>query len=269
MKLKTASTERTLNWLPWLIAAAISVIAVAHLAYILAFASEGLSNSQERWGQYGDFIGGVTNPLLSFFALIALLATLLMQRRQLDLAHEQLAVSRQELQETRVELSLARQAAQEQVAHMKREARKNDIYRTIQVLETRLERIYREPIQLLLHGPPAQWQLYLLFAHASDSTLKRVPRIDWDPPPEWETEVLKTKATLTQLHITLVKFEFLLTSLVELDNSDELLLYYEPTLSHLEGKLKKLGYLPESDEVAISWRRQARRELRERRRSDA
>lgn len=42
-----------------------------------------------HWGQLGDFVGGILNPLLSFVAFIAVLANLVLQRRDLSLAREE------------------------------------------------------------------------------------------------------------------------------------------------------------------------------------
>lgn len=44
--------------------------------------------SAEYWGQIGDFVGGLLNPLLSFFALIAVLFNLVLQRKELSLARQ-------------------------------------------------------------------------------------------------------------------------------------------------------------------------------------
>lgn len=43
--------------------------------YVSVFSTYVL-NDQEKWGQFGDYFGGVLNPILSFFAFIALLVTL-------------------------------------------------------------------------------------------------------------------------------------------------------------------------------------------------
>lgn len=56
---------------------AILIIMVA-LFYVKAFTTQ-LSGSQEVWGQFGDYFGGVLNPLLSFFAFSALLYTVFLQ----------------------------------------------------------------------------------------------------------------------------------------------------------------------------------------------
>lgn len=41
-----------------------------------------ISTSQDVWAQFGDYFGGVLNPLLSFFALLALLATIQSQQHE-------------------------------------------------------------------------------------------------------------------------------------------------------------------------------------------
>jgi hypothetical protein len=66
---------------PWLWAIALVVmllIAGVALRYISIFSSR-ISASQETWGQFGDYFGGVLNPILSFFAFCALLYTVNLQ----------------------------------------------------------------------------------------------------------------------------------------------------------------------------------------------
>ena len=45
-----------------------------------------LSDYPGRWGQFGDYVGGVLNPTFSFLALLALLATLGLQIRELRIS---------------------------------------------------------------------------------------------------------------------------------------------------------------------------------------
>jgi hypothetical protein len=40
-------------------------------------------NAMAAWGQFGDFLGGVLNPLLSFLALLAVVKNLRLQAEQL------------------------------------------------------------------------------------------------------------------------------------------------------------------------------------------
>ncbi|MBA1321229.1 putative phage abortive infection protein [Pseudomonas plecoglossicida] len=44
------------------------------------------AKTAEHWGQIGDFVGGVLNPVLSFFAFLAVLINLILQRQDLALA---------------------------------------------------------------------------------------------------------------------------------------------------------------------------------------
>jgi hypothetical protein len=81
------------------------------------------------------------------FALVAVLLTLMVQSKQL-------------------------QATREELDNLKKEAKKSDIYRTLQVLENRLEELYREPIYFPSQGRLEESELYLLLSHATDD----VPR---------------------------------------------------------------------------------------------
>jgi hypothetical protein len=49
-----------------------------------------LSNDPGKWGEFGDYIGGVLNPTFSFLALISLLATLGLQTRELRISAREL-----------------------------------------------------------------------------------------------------------------------------------------------------------------------------------
>lgn len=49
-----------------------------------------LSDDPSRWGQFGDFIGGVLNPTFSFLALLAILATFALQVRELRISTREL-----------------------------------------------------------------------------------------------------------------------------------------------------------------------------------
>lgn len=52
-----------------------------------------------KWGQFGDFFGGVLNPALSFTSLMALLFTIILQSRELSLSRTQLRKSADALKE--------------------------------------------------------------------------------------------------------------------------------------------------------------------------
>ena len=115
---------------------ALTVVLLVFLFYFYNF-SAPLSNSQQIWGEFGDFIGGTLNPILSFLALIALLMTITLQSKQLFF-------SRQELELTKMELAKTADAAQKQVQHFENEAIRADLYKIIQKLSDRVNRNYNE-----------------------------------------------------------------------------------------------------------------------------
>jgi fumarate reductase subunit C len=250
-KFDSLTADKLSIWLARIAAAATSVLLGAFLVYALYFGKNGLSSNHEHWGQFGDFIGGIANPIISFFGLVAVLLTVVLQSKQFE-------TTKEELQHTR-------RNASEQIEHLKHEARKTEIYRTIQVLENRLERLYREPIYFVMDGKLKNWELYLLMSHATPRVLKCIPPLVGPEPEQYEAEFLQTKATLTQLHITLVKFSFLLTSLVDIDGSEETTFFYEPTLAHLAKQLKEIGYLPASDDQSIRLSQEFRNRVRQNR----
>lgn len=66
----------------WYIAAPAILIVIVYLVYFFQFYVSLrylVSDSSEAWGQFGDFVGGVLNPLLSFFSIVLLLKSLALQ----------------------------------------------------------------------------------------------------------------------------------------------------------------------------------------------
>lgn len=250
----------------WIVALASTYLLTVFGTYIFFFGSQGVSSSQEQWGQFGDFLGGTVNPLMSFLALIAIVLTIILQSKQLELSKNELALSRQELTATREELAQSRAAAEEQVAHLIAEAKKADVYRTVQVLESRLERLYREPVFFLSDGVLRKRELYFVLTFATPDSLKQIIKPDEPPPSDHESELVQTKSLLTQLHSTIVKLSIQLTFLIECSDSDPVLFFYEPTLNHLASKLKEVGYLPEQDELTMKINSDMRRRIMEGRR---
>lgn len=54
------------------------LIALVALFYVKSFTTQ-LADNQEVWGQFGDYFGGVLNPILSFFAFCTLVFTVYLQ----------------------------------------------------------------------------------------------------------------------------------------------------------------------------------------------
>jgi hypothetical protein len=66
---------------------------IGALGFYLYQFSGPLSHNPERWAQFGDYFGGILNPLLSFSALIAILITIRLQSDELQLSTDELAKS--------------------------------------------------------------------------------------------------------------------------------------------------------------------------------
>jgi uncharacterized membrane protein len=107
--LDTLDTRQMVKVLSWVIGSAMFCIALTYIMYFSRFHG-GFSTKQDVWGQFGDFIGGTVNPLLSFLSLIALVFTVVLQTRQLEHSREELANSKAELAATREEMVRATEA---------------------------------------------------------------------------------------------------------------------------------------------------------------
>ena len=68
---------------------ALTLFYLVFSAYVEMFGTVRIHDAA-AWGQFGDFVGGLTNPILSFLGLIVLLQTF---RYQLDSSKRQIAVS--------------------------------------------------------------------------------------------------------------------------------------------------------------------------------
>ncbi|MEZ9345669.1 putative phage abortive infection protein [Vibrio splendidus] len=81
------------------------------LAMNLGFSFMGL---QEQMGVFGDFLGGVLNPILSFLSLIAILLTIILQSRELSETREEIkrSANAQEKSENALNGQLKLQAKQ-------------------------------------------------------------------------------------------------------------------------------------------------------------
>jgi flagellar biosynthesis GTPase FlhF len=67
--------------------------------YIIKFGFYPLSNSPQNWGAFGDFIGGLSNPLISFTALVLLMRTISQNEKALDQAKKALQQNQKALKQ--------------------------------------------------------------------------------------------------------------------------------------------------------------------------
>jgi uncharacterized membrane protein len=72
-----------------LIIAVISILLVIGV-YIYFFKSHSIDIDPAPWGQMGDFFGGTLNPIFGFLSVMALLAALVVQGRELKISSDEL-----------------------------------------------------------------------------------------------------------------------------------------------------------------------------------
>ncbi|MCU8060024.1 hypothetical protein L5L91_04445 [Shewanella sp. SM55] len=124
LQAQTHGSERSFNWLIILLA-----IVAAFLLTLYFINFNGSWGNQGDFGAFGDFLGGVLNPILGFATVGLLIWSLKLQMNEL-------ALSRQELAETKKETSLSRKAMEAQVEHLQKEAKLNELIRLLNDLKT-------------------------------------------------------------------------------------------------------------------------------------
>ena len=124
-----------------------------------------VSDNHERWGTFGDFVGGTLNPILSFFSFIALLITIFLQNRELRISNYELSASREEF-------ALSRKVAEEQSLHYTMQGRKADHQKVIDVIDIELSSLMKKQLPKALAanlpGPSVRPTAYMTETFESD-----------------------------------------------------------------------------------------------------
>lgn len=108
---KPQDTGDSLSFYYWL---ALLAFLLVTAAFAFMFRNTEFSGNSAEWGQFGDYFGGMLNPLLAFVGLLALLKTIRLQSQELKLSRAALDQAAEELALSREELSGSRQALEEQ-----------------------------------------------------------------------------------------------------------------------------------------------------------
>ena len=102
-----------IKWYEGLIGLVVISILLVLLLYYFTFGNRKLSTSPEQWGQFGDYIGGVLNPIFACATFIALLYTIKLQLDTIKLQKDSIKLQVEELKATREELSRSAKAQEE------------------------------------------------------------------------------------------------------------------------------------------------------------
>jgi hypothetical protein len=88
---KNEAPTQPLRWVPWLAVSLPFIVAGGAIwKYARHFGTE-LASKQETWGQFGDYLGGVVNPVVGLVSIGFLLFTLRSQQTELREQREQIA----------------------------------------------------------------------------------------------------------------------------------------------------------------------------------
>lgn len=86
--IETMTPVKLAKWLLW-----VGGVAFIGMLLVLAFYwghFGDLSSKQKDWGEFGSYFGGTLSPILSFISLMALLSTIVLQSKELELTREEL-----------------------------------------------------------------------------------------------------------------------------------------------------------------------------------
>lgn len=96
VKIDSPDSDRLVKRLWWVSGVSGVAIAAVLAPYVIRFGGP-LSPETAVWGQFGDYLGGVLNPVFGFLGLVALLLTIVIQSRALRVSQQELANSTEEL----------------------------------------------------------------------------------------------------------------------------------------------------------------------------
>ncbi|MCL1048455.1 hypothetical protein L2755_02250 [Shewanella abyssi] len=225
----------------WLILLLALVAACLNGLYFMNF-NNGWGN-QADFGAFGDFLGGVLNPVLGFATVGLLIWSLKMQMEELSLSRKELALTRQELAETKDETALSRQAMEDQVTHLQKEAQLNEVMRIMTDLRIQYQNHLRSSqfinesiLKVLTKIPqsvrPTSSYLKkltinnLLYENGDWSAHKLENLKDRLRDSYHESKRYDTACQFRELEITLIQFSNLILKYHELSNSPELATIY-------------------------------------------
>lgn len=96
-----AATKKRISRVRYGVAVIFSLALLFYVGHFTWLLGPGLSPDQGAWGQFGDFIGGLLNPIVAFFAFYWLTESVHIQKQELSEARDALKKSYQEARRAR------------------------------------------------------------------------------------------------------------------------------------------------------------------------
>lgn len=115
--------EALIKWIGGIFIGAVAAIIVVLIVYFSTFGAFSFTDKQDVWGQFGDYVGGVLNPIFAFCTMLALALSIVLQSKLNALSAAQLEYSRKELELTREQLARSAKAQEESEKALSSQAR--------------------------------------------------------------------------------------------------------------------------------------------------
>lgn len=243
--------ERSLRRRAWFWVAVPALIIVATAAaYAITFGGE-LSTSQSKWGEFGDFFGGVLNPLLSYAAFAGLIYSIYLQGRAADRAQRsadaQIAHYRMEAQRKSKSTERTQRLAREQTrvihAQLRSQIEEREYAQFLTLFSVLAERAnfyFARPVTPTHSDPALSMDMIL------DEGLKPDPS---DPYHEFHTAVQPGSGT-----VLAAQFSALCTTVEELGILfDETIKRYALKGAPLHFAIRIIRYKPVFEKLGFKW----------------
>jgi hypothetical protein len=149
-------------WPLFVIPAGLALVLIG--AYCWQF-SGGISNRQEHWGTFGDFLGGVLNPVTAWITLVTIAISLRYNAKALSVSAEAVDATRGQLEAALLQLQLER----DRFDHDRKEersgrARERQVQREERTLL--MNQVWNNPEMQRVRAEAMQW--LLVAAHIVD-----------------------------------------------------------------------------------------------------
>lgn len=131
---KAPTAEKSFKWLIKLLAFVAGCLLILYFSIF-----HGGIGDKGDFGAFGDFFGGVLNPILGFATVSILVWSL---KYQVD----ELALTNKVLKETQNEAALSRQAMENQVEHLQKEAKLNELLRLMATMKTKCDNMLNSKV---------------------------------------------------------------------------------------------------------------------------
>lgn len=116
--------------------------------YSISFKDFSFIADTEKFGQFGDFVGGTLNPILAFLSFMALLYTIKIQTDELKLSREELEATRKELEGSRIAQQEQSESLRLQNEATRLQIFENTFFQLIDLFNKEKEKLFKNRINI-------------------------------------------------------------------------------------------------------------------------